>query len=259
MKKDKPTYLYIIALIIILAVVPVTRKNIGRAILYITKPLSRSISGSAQRSHGFFAGLSAIANLKQENNDLAQKLKNIQVDKTKLEELQHENEILKNQLGFMEEHKDTALLPARIIGREPFGALDKIIIDKGEEDGVKIKSAVVANGSLVGKVTETSANQSKITLITSKDSIVQAMLQNSRTLGIIKGSLEGVKLENIPQDTAVGDKEAIVTSGLGGEISPGILIGWVKGVSSTKSEIYKVLDVDIAEDLNKLELVFVVK
>jgi len=85
------------------------------------------------------------------------------------------------------------------------------------------------------------------------------MLQGSRTLGILRGSLSGVKLEEIPQDTIIGDKEAVLTSGLGGQIPAGILIGYSRGVASSKSEIYKVLDVEIAEDLTKLEYVFVVK
>ena len=259
MKREKPYYLIAVAVVLLLTVIPAVRRTVATAVLYVSKPISQSISSKAQSSRGIIAGLREISNLHKENNDLTQKLKGLQVDKTELEELRHENQVLKNQLGFSDEHQDSSLLAARIIGREPFGALDRIIIDKGEKDGVKAKSAVVSNGSLVGKVSEVSDNQAKVVLITSKDSIVQAMLQKSRTLGIIKGSLSGVKLENIPQDTVVAEKEAVVTSGLGGEISPGILIGWVRGESSGKSEIYKVLEVDVAEDLNKLEYVFVVK
>lgn len=259
MKKNKNTYLYLSFAILLLAIIPYTRKPIGRAVNFFTKPISSSLSSAGRPSGGLISGIFRISSLIRENSELTEKIKKLQIDKTELEELKHQNEVLKNQLGFMEEHKESSLLPARIIGREPFGILDKIIIDKGTDDGVNLKAAVVSNGALVGKVSEVSSGQAKITLITSKDSIVQAMLQNSRTLGIIKGSLEGVKLENIPQETQVLDDEAIVTSGLGGEISPGILIGWAKGASSTKSEIYKVLDLDIAEDLNKLEFVFIVK
>lgn len=259
MKKDKKNYLYIVVLMLLLAVIPFTRRLVGDALLYVSEPILSGLSRAAFSSNSFIVGLSKISSLSNENRELGDKIKSLQLDKTELEELRHENEVLKNQLGFLEEHKEASLLPARIIGREPFGALDKIIIDKGEDDGIKNHSAVVSSGSLVGRVTEVSKKQSKITLITSKDSIIQAMLQQSRTLGIIKGSLEGVKLENIPQETVVSEKEAIITSGLGGEISPGILIGWARKDSSSKSEIYKVLDVDISSELNKLEYVFVIK
>ena len=259
MKKKKYSYLYFVAIILVLAIIPSSQKVAGRALSVVAEPLSRTFSSAAFSSSRFLTGLRQISSLRDENQELSNKIKSFQIDKTELEELRHENEVLKKQLGFLEEHKETSLLPARIIGREPFGALDKIIIDKGEQDGVRPRRAVVSDGSLVGRVTEVTANQAKITLITSKDSIIQAMLQNSRTLGIIRGSLEGVKLENIPQDTTVAENEAVITSGLGGEISPGILIGWTTKDSSSKSEIYKVLNIDIASDLNKLEYVFVVK
>ncbi len=258
-KNNNRVYFVLIMLIIFAEIIPATRKIISLGIITISKPITSSFSSVAKSSHGIMAGIFEISSLRKENANLVGKIKQFQVDTVKLEELEHENTVLKNQLGFWEEHKDLDLIPARIIGKEPFGATDKIIIDKGETDGIKEKTAVLSNGSMVGKVLEVYENQSKVTLITSKDSIVQAMLQKSRSLGIIKGNLDGVKLENIPQDTIVEANEAIVTSGLGGEIAPGILIGWAKGDLSTESEIYKELNVELAEDITKLEYIFIVK
>lgn len=259
MHKNRNIFLYVAAIILVLVIIPITRKYLLKAVSTVSEPIASQISESAQKSSGFFSGIWEISRLKEDNSRLTAKLKNLQVDQSKLNELEHENEVLKNQLGFLEQHQEMDLVPARIIGKEPFGGLDKIIIDKGEDDWVKNGAAVVSNGSLVGKVTEVASKQAKITLVTSKDSIIQAMLQDSRTLGILKGSLEGVRLENIPQDTKVNDKEAIVTSGLGGEIASGILIGWARGDTSSKSEIYKTINLDLAEDLNKLEFVFIIK
>lgn len=259
MQKNKNIYLYFIVLVLVLLLIPAFRGAVAGAVFNVSKPLTEKISNYAHRSHGFISGIYEISSIRDENKQLTQKLKELQVDETQLNELKHENEVLKNQLGFLDLHKETNLIPARIIGREPFGVLDRITIDRGESDGVKNNAAVVSDGALIGKVSEVSNNQAKIILVTSKNSIIQAMLQDSRTLGIVKGSLGGVKLENIPQDTKVNDREAVVTSGLGGEIAPGILIGWARGDVTSKSEIYKTINLDLAEDINKLELVFVVK
>lgn len=259
MKKNNKIFLIIIFIIIIIVVIPITRNKFTQVVMYLGKPFASVASLWASDSRGFLTGLTEISSLRKENSDLVQKLKSINISSVELEELRHENEVLKQQLGFLEEHQESELIPARIIGREPFGALDRIIIDKGAKDSVRKGSAVVANGAIIGRVGEVFEDQSKIVLITSKDSIVQVMLQKSRTLGILKGSLNGVKMENIPQDTVIEDGEAIITSGLGGEIESGILVGWANGEVSYKSEIYKVVDVEIAEDLNKLEQVFVIK
>lgn len=259
MRKTKKTYLIIVILIIVLELIPHTRNFIGRGAMFVARPIFAYLSSWASNSRGLLYGLSEISGLKQENSRLAEKLKSIQVENVEIEELRYENEILKKQLGFLEERKDLELIPSRIVAREPFGALDKIIIDKGAKDSVKERSAVVSNGAIIGRISEVYEDQSKITLITSKDSIIQVMLQKSRTLGILKGSLDGVKMENIPQDTPIEEGEVIITSGLGGEIESGILVGWAQKEVSYKSEIFKILEIKIAEDLNKLEYVFVVK
>lgn len=259
MKKKSKLYIIIILVIIFLEIIPYSRSAIKRGVIYIYKPFTVSVSAWALKSNGLISGISEISDLKRQNAELTAKLKELTVSSVELEELRHENDVLKKQLGFLEDYTEQELIPARIIGKEPFGALDKIIIDRGSYDGINSRSAVVSNGSLIGRVSEVYQNQSKITLITSKDSIIQVMLQKSRTLGILKGSLDGVKMEDIPQDTIIEEDEAIITSGLGGEISPGILIGWEGGNISSKSEIYKKINVNIAEDLNKLEYVFVIK
>ena len=182
-----------------------------------------------------------------------------QISQSELNELKAENQILKNQLGFKETIKQRELIPCKIISREPTTFLDNMIIDRGESDGVKIGLAVVSDGALVGKIVEVFSNESKVKLITSKDSIVQAMLQKNRVMGVLKGGLSGISLENIPQDVEVSDREAVVTSGLGGGIDQGILIGEVSGQRSSKAEIYKILNIQPTVDFSKLELVFVIK
>lgn len=260
MKRRRNNIYYLVLFLIILLImisrarVPVI--NFTRALVH---PLKAKISSVSFWARGIFSGITEISTIRNENEDLSQKIKSLQIDGNQLNELRHENEVLKKQLGFLEQHQSSNLIPSLIIGREPFASLDRVTIDNGSTDGVVLNAAVESDGFLVGKVTQVSENQATVTLISSKDSIIQAMLQNSRTLGILRGSLSGVRLENIPQDTQISDREAVVTSGLGGEIAPGILIGWARGEVSGKSDIYKILSVDLACDLNKLEFVFVVK
>lgn len=252
-------YLLICFIIVVLVFVPVTRDFVSRATLKVSKPFSSWFASKAFFSRGIFSGISEISSLRSQNAELAEKLRQSQIDKSNYEELKAENEILKKQIGFKEQVKDRELIPAKIINREPTTFLDNIIIDKGSDDGITSGLAVVSNGALVGRISEVLSNQSKVTLITSKDSVIQAMLQTNRDMGVLRGGLSGETLENIPQDVNVADKEGVVTSGLGGGIEQGILIGEVTGQKSSKAEIYKVLNVQPTVDFSKLEIVFVVK
>jgi rod shape-determining protein MreC len=200
-----------------------------------------------------------ISNLKRQNNDLSSKIISLEVDRSRIAELENENKLLKNELGFAEKNKDYNLMPATIVGREPTSFLDYVIVDKGEQDGTKKGMGVISGGVLVGQISEVYANQSKITLITSKDSLILAMLQNSRAKGILRGGIAGLSLEDIAQDVNFDPKEYVVTSGLDGQLKPGILIGTANGIQSSSSDLFKNISVEPITDLSNLELVFIIK
>ena len=228
--KKANRYLIVCVIIIALAVVPVTRGFLASILFKVARPVGSALSSASGSSRGFFGGIIEIKNLRRQNEELAEKMRQSQIDQSATNEIKAENQILKNQLGFKDTVRDRELIPAKIIFREPTTFLDQMVVNKGESSGVVVGLPVVSDGVLVGRVSEVSLDQSKVTLITSKDSIVQAMLQSSRVMGILRGGLSGVSLENIPQDTEVVENEKVVTSGLGGGISQGILIGEVMGV-----------------------------
>lgn len=251
--------LILASIIVLIAVVPFTRNYIKRGSSYIFSPLFSAISNSSYKTRGFFFGLSEISDLKKQNSDLSEKLVQSQIDKNELAELRLENETLKKQLGFIENHKDRELIPAKIIGRDPISYLDYIIIDKGSHNGITNGMAAITDGALVGKVTEVMDGSAKITLITSKESLVQVMLQDSRVQGILRGGLSGIILDNIPQDVEAPEGGMVITSGLGGDVEQGIMVGTISGTRSSKAEIFKTLSIQPIVDFTKLELVFVLK
>ena len=199
-----------------------------------------------------------IQNLTRQNAELADKITQLQIDRSRITELENENTLLKKEIGFTETYGSVEMVPARIIERDPVSFLDYIVIDKGGDDGVKEGQPVMSGGALIGKVSEVYKSSAKITLITSKDSIIQAMLQDSRTKGTLSGGISGLLLENIIQDVDFKKGEYVVTSGLGGSMSPGLLIGRALSVQ-TSGGIYKSIVVEPLADLSKIELVFVQK
>ena len=159
----------------------------------------------------------------------------------------------------MEEKDFDQMIPARMIAHDTVTYSDYIIIDKGSRDGIAKDMAVLSAGVLVGQVSEAHDSTAKVVLITSKDSLVQAMLQESRAKGILRGGLSGLYIENIIQDVEYKKGEYVVTSGLGGKIREGILIGTAKNMRSSSSGIFKSIMVEPLFDFSKLEMVFVVK
>ncbi|OQA04619.1 MAG: Cell shape-determining protein MreC precursor [bacterium ADurb.Bin400] len=252
------------SLFVTVAVVAVLASPLGKGVRDVIFDSTYGVISSVSRiGHGARNVVQAFGNisrLRQQNRELIDKIISLEVDRSRINELEHENRLLKEELGFKEEHIEQELIPAKIIGREPTAFLDYILIDKGSDSGIAPKMAAVSGGVLVGRVQEVYESSSKVVLITSKDSVVQAMLQNSRAKGILRGGISGIVLENVTQDVDVVPGEYVVTSGLGGEIADGILIGKTRGIqTSSSSGILKNVAVEPMAELTKLEMVFIMK
>lgn len=256
MKKIK-LFLLIVVLLAILA--SPLKKAISRFIVNETGGVTKSFSVAGRKVKNTFSVVFEISKLRKQNEELSQKILSFEIDRSKISELEYENGLLKKELGYMEDNKEYSLVPARIVGREPTNFLDYILVDKGAKDGVAKNAAVLSGGALVGQVNEVYENQSKVTLITSKDSIILAMLQNSRSKGILRGGISGLVLEDITREADYQPGDYIVTSGLDGQLKEGILIGKAGNLQSSSSELFKNISVEPIADLSKLELVFILK
>ena len=228
-------------------------------VLNRTRVVENGLYASGTKMKNIFSVFYEISHMRKENEDLSTKILSLEVDRSKISELEFENKTLKQELGYAEANKDHPLVPARIIGREPTNFLDYVMLDKGKKDGIEAEMAVISGGVLIGQVKDVYDNQSKVTLVTSKDSIILAMLQKSRSKGILRGGISGLLLEDITRDSGYEQGDYVVTSGLDGKLREGILIGKAVSIQSSSSELFKNISVEPLADLSKLELVFVMK
>lgn len=225
----------------------------------VASPLQKILYSGGQGTRNFFSDISDIKNLRTENNDLQLQVADLVQENAALKEVKAENDLLKKEIEVRGGVVAEDLLLARIIGREPSSFLQFFSVDQGESSGVKVGQAATFEGVLVGRVTKVTLVSSQITLVLSSHSIVQAELQDSRTLGIVKGGLQGIYLDNIPQDEPFKIGELVVTSGLGGDLPKGIIIGKVDKVTTPKSEIFQTFSLTTPLDFNKIETVFILK
>ena len=76
--------------------------------------------------------------------------------------------------------------------------------------------------------------------------------------GVAEGSIrQGVLLDLLPSDAAVGEGNLVVTSGLGGNYPPALLIGSVHSIEERPQAPFKRAVVDPAAELSNLDTVLV--
>lgn len=254
-------FLIIIAIILIIGflISPTgILKPVKNFFFQIIKPFSTVGNVIIDSGSKIVNNLVYLRSISQENEKLIKENLELQSELSVLKEAQHENEILKNELGFFNSKGDLKLIPANIVGRSVSGYLSTVVIDRGSKDNVKVGQALVSQGFLVGTAKEVFDNTSQVTLITDYNSLVPVVLQESRGTGLLRGGLGGLTIEDIPLNIDIKPGEQVVTSGLGGEIPPGVLAGKVGEVISKKGEIFQKVTLESPIQIFYLEFVFVV-
>jgi rod shape-determining protein MreC len=230
----------------------------GRIAISLIAPFQKASTSSIRFVKDIWRHYFFIVNVAKENDNLQKELKEAFEDNTRLNELKLSNTRLRNLLSF-EKTITNRVLSAEVVGKDPSPWFKTVIIDKGKNDGVKRGMAVVVPRGIAGQVTDVSFNYSKVLLIIDHNSAVDALAQNDRARGIIKGGMAEQCLFKYvlrKHDLNIGD--VVVSSGLDGVFPKGLAVGYVSAVVKPKSGIFQEVTVTPYVDFEKLEEVLVV-
>lgn len=201
----------------------------------------------------------SIKDLSSRNKLLEDEVAKLSAKEARLKEIERENEILRNQLGFMKK-TDLNLLPAYVLTYDSNNLFQSVTINRGKRQGVKRGMAVVANNNLIGQVVEVNQDVSQVLLIIDNHSAVNALVQDSRADGIVRGEHGlGLIMEMIPQDKVIKKGDLVITSNLNKDIPKDLVIGKVEEVISQENELFQKARVMSFVNFQELDAVYVVK
>lgn len=173
---------------------------------------------------------------------------------------------LREQLRIEEERPDLSFVSANVIGRDPNGLQQILILNRGSDDGLRVGMAVVDPDYYVGQIVEVEANRSKVLLITDPSASVGSVLYDSRGDGIVYGTRSTDNLlvmQHVDKDVTPGHQEWIMTSDLAesatAQVPSNILIGIVIGEPRLNAQSDQ-LDITVqpAADFDNLQTVWIV-
>ena len=190
--------------------------------------------------------------LRAENERLNAEIARLREDATQRQQLERLLEV-KNSLA------DQTFVAAKVFARDPSNLRQVIAINRGKGDGIKTGMPVVTEGNtLVGTVTKVEDDHAWVTLVTDVDSAVSSLILESRAQGVVTGGYNRrLSMEFVSQDATVKEGDTVITSGLGGNYPPGLVIGRVTGVSGQRQEVFRKVTVEPLASLSKLETVLV--
>jgi len=193
---------------------------------------------------------------------LEQEIERLESEIIQLNEYKMENQRLTGLLDYKQVMAQRFnLLTASVISRDPGNWFGIVTLNRGTNDGVQENMTVLTPEGLVGRIVSVSASTCEVLLITDPRSGVGSLIQDSRTPGIVQGTVGSagvVSMIHIPNNAPVEAGQAVVTSGSGSVYPKGIPVGEIAGIRKETSGLFLSAEVRPFANLNNLEEVFIV-
>ena len=205
----------------------------------------------------YFVSISNLRSAQSENDQLKQRVQELEVELKQSEDLSAENTRLKTLLHLKEQSK-LQVLPAQIIGRDPSVWFDSSIVNRGSLDGVKLNMPVVTDGGLVGRVTAVSPLTAQVDLITRDKSGLGAVIGQigeSNALGVVSGSSKKdlLDMKYVPGNVEVKVGQVVFTTGQDGIFPPGLKVGEIVSVVQGSATTPHVIQIRPAARLDSMQ------
>ena len=181
--------------------------------------------------------------------------------KTRIGELEAENETLRALAGHALRLDGPRPIGARVIGRSgaPLSRIARI--DRGRRDGLRRGDPVLAEGGAFGHVLATGYASSDVLLLTDPGASLDVVVQRTRARGILAGTGDEdayrASVQNFSRHADLKGGDTLVTSGVGSRFPPGILVGAASEPEVTEDNLFTRVVVTPAADFATVEHVLV--
>ena len=207
----------------------------------------------------FLAAPADLIALRTRNAELEAQVSQLQTQVIDLQQRASETEVLAALVDFSRANPESSYKAASVIGRDPSPFLHYVIINRGSDDGLRRGMPVVTDQGLVGRVAAVTADAARVQLITDPAMQVNVTIQPSKAEAVLAGSLTGdISMDMIPQDAGIATGDLVLTSGLGGNYVPNILVGQVTGIRQRDFDLFQQASVQPVVDFSDLRIVLVI-
>ena len=208
----------------------------------VALPIQSKVYNVANRAISIKDIIFSYESIIAENENLKKENMELKIQKERNQKILEENERLLKLLEMKENSIYKGNLKfARVSFSDINNLNNKIFIDLGAEDGIKIDMITVYGDYLVGKIVAVHNNYSEVELITNPNSIISAKTMRD-ILGIARGSDEEDGLlyfqPSIVEDN-LKEGDEIITSGISDIYPEGIKIGKIEEIDEKENYGYK--------------------
>lgn len=270
MENRKSKYIFIVLTVLCVMMIVLSSVKDGlmnpirNTIGYVLVPLQ---SGANRVGYGLYEELRDHRSLKavqEENKRLNEQINLLTEENNRLAQNEGELSRLRDLYALDQDYLQYEKVAARVIAKDSENWFQVFRIDKGSQDGIRVDQNVMANGGLVGIVTDVGLNYATVRSIIDDESRVSAMCLQSSSTCIVAGDLtlyqQGrLRITDMQKNATIQDGDRIVTSNISSKFMPGILVGYAVDIQDDEKKLMKTGYLIPAADFDDLTEVLVLK
>lgn len=242
-----------------------TSSPLANAAQVITSPFRTAFTAVADWFNDKQAYYADYKALEEENQELKDQIAKMERSVRQAEADSAENERLRELLNLRPQVEKWDLESATILERSSSNWTRSFTLSKGTDCGIAVHDAVITSeGFLVGTVSEVGTNWCTVLCITDTDTSLGALVFRTDEIGVAEGDFQlmdqsKLKLSYLSPDAQLLNGDLIVTSGLGGYLPSGLVIGSVEEVKLDDSGSTQYAVLQPSADFDALTEIFVIK
>jgi rod shape-determining protein MreC len=231
----------------------------GELMAIVLTPVQSLLVRVHRGALGFWANYVDWKVVRREVVSLRGENEHLRVQALQAGETREENTRLRRLLG-LRDRLPLATVAGEVIGREAGGWVRSLTVNRGRSDGIAQQTPVIMPDGLVGRVFQVHRGAALIQLLNDPASTVGAVVQRTRTAGLVEGDAGGaVRFKFMARDGAsVAPGDLVVTSGLGTLFPKGLPVGRVVKIEDKGSALFHFAVLAPAVDFSRVEEVLLV-
>jgi len=264
LKGIKTVWIWIFILVVVFFSITLNLENrkswnpLEQIVIETIAPFQKFIQRTVNAIQGVWAKYFHLIEVYSENLRLQRQMDVLKMENAQMKETLATHQRLQELLQF-KKTIDYPVIAAQVIGKDPSGLFQSVMIDKGKNSGLAVNMPVVNAEGVVGQLVSVSSDYAKVLLIIDQNSAVDCIIQRSRDKGIVKGiSSKECKLDYVLKTSDVTIGDMVVTSGMVRMFPKGIPVGEVIEVNNQPGELFKDVKIKPMVDFSKLEELLVI-
>ncbi len=234
----------------------------GLVVKSVLKPLRAGADALTSQAEHLYSYAFRYEALVAENEELKQRLAEMQDDARAADALARENDRLRAAAQMQQQREDFKLVDADIIGWSSNDWSSSFIINKDARSGLKVGQCVVtANQEVVGLITEVGVGYSVLKSVLDSSLEVSATIASSGYNGMVQGGYATgqenmLRMNYLPSNSVIRNHDQVITAG--STVYPrDLVLGYVVDAGFDETGVAKYAILEPAADLGALEQVFV--